>query len=112
MIFVSGLTELLSSPIRFRLHIGIFLGIAIVLLVFTRPFAIKKLKTGKVKTNVHDLVERDALVVKKISKFDKGEVKIKGQIWTALTVDDEEIDEGTECVEVRIEGVKAIVRKK
>jgi membrane protein implicated in regulation of membrane protease activity len=112
MIFVSGLTELLDTPVRFRLHLGIFLGLAIVSLVFTRPIAIKKLKVGKVKTNVDDLIGRDALVIKGISKYGKGEIKIKGQIWTAISDADEEITENAECVIIRIEGVKAVVRKK
>jgi membrane protein implicated in regulation of membrane protease activity len=112
MIFISGLTELFSAPIRFRLHIGIFLLIAILLLVLTRPIAIKKLKVGKIKTNVNDLVGRDALVTKQITKFSKGEVKIKGQIWTAIAENDDDIEEGKECIVVRIEGVKAIVKNK
>jgi membrane protein implicated in regulation of membrane protease activity len=112
MIFVSGLTELLDSPIRFRLHLGIFLFIAIVLLIFTRPVAVRKLKVGKIKTNVDDLIGRDALVIKGISKYGKGEVKIRSQIWTAISDTDEEITENTECVIIRIEGVKAVVRKK
>jgi membrane protein implicated in regulation of membrane protease activity len=112
MIFVSGLTELLSLPIRFRLHIGLFLIIAIVLLVFTRPIAIKKLKVGKVKTNVNDLVGREAIVTKKIGKYEKGEIKIQGQIWTAITENNDEIEGGTECTVMRIEGVKAIVQRK
>jgi membrane protein implicated in regulation of membrane protease activity len=85
MVFVSGLTELFSAPIRFRLHIGLFLLIAIALLVFTRPFAVKKLKAGKTKTNVDDLIGRGALVTRKIVKYGKGEVKINGQIWTAIS---------------------------
>jgi membrane protein implicated in regulation of membrane protease activity len=112
MIFVSGFTELADTPIRFRLHLGIFLFIAIVLLVFTRPIAVRKLKVGKVKTNVDDLIGRDALVIKGISKYGRGEVKIRGQIWTAISDADEEITENTECVIIRIEGVKAVVRKK
>lgn len=111
MIFISGLTELLDAPIRFRLHIGLFLVIAIVLLVFTRPVAIKKLRVGKVKTNVDALVEEDALVTKKIPKFGKGEVKVKGQIWTAVSENNTEINAGVICSVVRIEGVKVIVRR-
>ena len=110
MVFISGLTELIDAPIRFRLHIGLFLVIAIVLLVFTRPIAIKKLRVGKAKTNVDALVNERALVTKKIEKFGKGEVKIKGQIWTAVSDDNSELDAGTECVVMRIEGVKAIVK--
>jgi membrane protein implicated in regulation of membrane protease activity len=110
MIFISGLTELLDFPIRFRLHMGLFLIISIALLIFTRPIAIKKLKVGKIKTNIDALVNENALVTKKITKFGKGEVKIKGQIWTAIAEDNSEIDEVMECVVIRIEGVKAIVK--
>jgi len=112
MIFISGLTELLDAPVRFRLHLGIFLLIAIVLLIFTRPIAIKKLKVGKTKTNVHDLVGRDALIIKGIPRFGKGEVKVRGQVWTAVSETEEEMAENTECVIVGIEGVKAVVRRK
>jgi membrane protein implicated in regulation of membrane protease activity len=110
MIFISGLTELFNAPFRFRLHLGLFLLIAIVLLIFTRPVAIKKLRVGKVKTNVDALVNEKALVTKTIEKFGKGEVKIKGQIWTAVSEDNSVIAEGTECEVLRIEGVKAIVK--
>lgn len=112
MVFISGLTELLSAHIRFRLHIGIFLAIAIVLLFFTRPMAVKKLCIGKEKTNVNDLVGRDAVVIKDILRFERGEIKINGQIWTAISENNEEIEAGTECTIVKIEGVKAVVRKK
>jgi len=112
MIFISGLTELLNAQIRFRLHIGIFLILSAALLVFTRPVAVKKFKVGKIKTNVDALAGKDALVVKSISKYGKGEVKVSGQIWTAISEDGEEIGENSECVILRIEGVKAVVRKK
>jgi membrane protein implicated in regulation of membrane protease activity len=111
MIPISGFTEMLSETMRFQLHIGLFLLIAILLLIFTRPFAVKKLAVGKEKTNVYDLVNKEAIVTKRISKFEKGEVKIKGQIWTAISEDSSEITEGTECVIIRFEGVKAVVKK-
>ena len=112
MIFISGFTELFDAPIRFKLHIGIFLFIAIILLISTRPIAIKKFKVGKIKTNVDDLIGRDVLIVKKISKYEKGEAKIKGQIWTAISENGEEIAENTECIIIKIEGVKLVVKAK
>jgi membrane protein implicated in regulation of membrane protease activity len=80
--------------------------------MFTRPIAIKKFNVGKNKTNVDDLIGRDALVTKKIAKFEKGEAKIRGQIWTAISENDEEIEENTECIIVKIEGVKLVVKRK
>jgi len=112
VVFVSGLTDTLWPLISFRINVGIFLALSVLLLVFTRPVAIKKLKMGKVKTNVDALAGKDALVIKAIEKFNRGEIKIGGQIWTAISEDGGEIPENTECVIVRIEGVKAVVRKK
>ena len=112
MVFVSGLTEPLPDYIRFRLDTGIFLAIAVVLLFFTRPVAVKKLRVGREKTNVNDIVGRDAVVTKDILPFERGEIKINGQIWTAISENNGKIEAGAECTIVKIEGVKAVVRKK
>ena len=106
MIFLSFL------PIPFLYQVLIMLVISIVLLIFTRPFFVKKLNANKEKTNVDALLGKIALVTKKITKFEKGEVKIDGKIWTAKSVSEEDLEEGTECLLQRIEGVTAIVSKK
>jgi len=107
MVFLSLLLENLSMPAQ----VLIFLAISAVLLIFTRPLAIKKFKMGKTKTNVDSLVGKNAPVVKAIAEFDKGEVKINGQIWSAVSEDGSEIAEGSRCEILRVEGVKLIVRK-
>ncbi|MDR0319876.1 MAG: NfeD family protein [Treponema sp.] len=104
MVFLSFL------PIPFVFQVLIFLVISGVLLIFTRPIALKKFKTGRVKTNVDSLVGKHALVTRQITEFDKGEVKLSGQIWSARSEDGQTITEGTKCEVVRIEGVQAIVR--
>lgn len=106
MIFLSFL------PIPFLYQVLIMLVISIVLLIFTRPFFVKKLNANKEKTNVDALIGKTALVTKKITKFEKGEVKIDGKIWTAKSVSEEDLEEGTECLLQSIEGVTAIVSKK
>ena len=104
MVFVSFL------PIPLLFQVMIFLAISAVLLFYTRPIALKKFKVGRVKTNVDSLVGRHALVTKQITEFDRGEVKLNGQIWSAKTEDCSTINEGTKCEVVRIEGVQAIVK--
>jgi len=104
MVFLSFLKMPLSVQIL------IFLVISAVLLVFTRPVAIKKFKVGKEKTNVDSLVGKHVLVTKKISEFEKGEVKANGLIWTANSDSNTEIVEGTKCEIIRVEGVQLIVR--
>ena len=104
MVFISFLD--ISLPFQLL----IFIAISSVLLFFTRPLAIKKLRIGREKTNVDSLIGIHALVTKNIGEFEMGEVKIKGQSWSAKSENNSEIAEGTKCEVVRIEGVKAIVR--
>jgi membrane protein implicated in regulation of membrane protease activity len=88
----------------------IFLVISALLLIFTRPLAIKKFKIGREKTNVDSLVGKHTLVVKTIGEFERGEAKINGQIWSARSEDNTEITKGKKCEILRIEGVQLIVR--
>lgn len=111
MVFISGFTEMLDKPVRFRLHLGIFIGLSVLMFIFTRPVAVKKLKIGRQRTNADSLIGQEALVTKKIAKFERGEVKIQGRYWTAVTGDNGELNEGDSCTVVGFEGVKAVVRK-
>ena len=111
MIFITGFTEMLDMPIRFRLHLGLFLGFSVLLFITTRPVAIKKLKIGKERTNVDSLLEQEGIVTKKITRLNSGEIKLKGNYWTAIAENNEDLNEGENCIVIRFEGVKAIVRK-
>jgi len=107
MIFLSFI-----PTFAFEFQVLLFLAISAVLLFFTRPLAIKKFKTGRVKTNVDSLVGKHALVIKQITEFDRGEVKIGGLIWTARMEEGSALTlaEGKKCEVVRIEGAQAVVR--
>ena len=111
MIFITGFTEMMDAPIRLKLHIGIFLGLSVVFFIFTRPIAVKKLKIGKEKTNIDSLIEQEALVTKKITKYENGEIKLKGKYWTAISEHGEEFNEGDNCLVTKFEGVKAVIRR-
>jgi membrane protein implicated in regulation of membrane protease activity len=96
--------------IPFAAQFAVFLLVSGILFAFTRPFAVKKLKAGRTKTNVDGLVGMDALVIKKIAEFEKGEIKLNGQIWSARSEDNSVIEENEKCVVVRIEGAHAVVK--
>ncbi|MCL2720416.1 MAG: NfeD family protein [Treponema sp.] len=106
MVFLSFL------PIPLPYQILIFLILSSIFLIFTRPIALKKFKIGKTKTNVDSLIGKHALVVKQITEFDRGEIKVSGQIWSARLEEGtvSPLIEGTKCEIVQIEGVQAIVR--
>ena len=107
MIFLSR-TEL---PLRWQFLI--FLLVTILLMIFTRPFAVKKLMLGRVTTNVNSLDGQEVLVVRKITQFEKGEVKASnGVLWTAIGEGSEEIARGAVCVVARVEGNTLVVKSK
>ncbi|MBO7174710.1 MAG: NfeD family protein [Spirochaetaceae bacterium] len=103
MLFLSPL------PIPFLWQILLFLIISSVLLIFTRPIAVKKLKVGREKTNTDSLIGEKALVIKEITEFEKGLVKIRGIEWSAQSIDGKPIAKDETCIVERIEGVTVVV---
>ena len=81
MIFVS----MLHPP--FYVQCVLFALVALLLLFFTRPIALKFLHAKREKTNADSLIGKKALVLQTITEFEKGQVKINGIVWTAASVD-------------------------
>lgn len=104
---------LCKTGLPFRGQLLIFFLISIILMVFTRPFAVKKLKLGKVTTNVNSLDGQEVLVVKEITRFEKGEVKASnGVLWTAMSDGEQTIPKDTVCLVCRVEGNTLVVKEK
>ncbi|NLO93441.1 MAG: NfeD family protein [Clostridiaceae bacterium] len=99
--------SMLSLPLYAQ--ITVFLLISIILIIFTRPVAIKHLKIGKYKTNADLLIGQTGIVLKDIFEHKTGQVKVKGQIWTAVAESEDFIAADTEVVVKAIEGVKLVV---
>lgn len=84
------------TPLAFKWQLLIFVTLSLILLISTRPLALKKLKIAK--TNVNALVGQTVVVVKKIGTLEKGEVKSSsGVVWSAKSQDGSSIEEGTLC---------------
>lgn len=92
------------------LQVLVFLLTSIVLLVFTRPIAVKYFNKSRTKTNVESVAGKQAIVTVTIDNL-KGEGRIvtDGMEWTARSLDSSIIEEGTVVTIEKIEGVKAIV---
>ena len=103
MVFMS----LFNISLPFQLLL--FLALSAKLFFVTRPL-VKKFRIGREKTNVDSLAGMHAIVTKTISEFERGEVKLNGQIWSARSENSGEIAQGIKCEVVRIEGVFAVVR--
>ncbi len=91
-------------------QITVFLILSIILFLFTRPVAIKKMKLGKEKTNSDRLIGMSALVTENVSTDEPGQVKVGGQIWTARPEPANLIlEKGTACRILSIQGVTLLV---
>lgn len=90
-----------------------FIAVSFLLLIFTRPYAVRHLNNRTQKTNVDSLVGLTAVVTEPIdNQKGTGSVVIGGQTWTARSSKEGLVIATDEKVIVeQIAGVKAIVRK-
>lgn len=115
--FAGGaLVAFVSGVIGFGLivQIVVFLIVSIILLVLTRPLAVKYFNRERQRTNVESLIGEHAFVTEDIDTLQaKGRVEVRGQEWSAKTDEpDGKIAHDQIVVVEGIRGVKLIVREK
>lgn len=108
---VAAVGALFSFPVW--LQILLFLVVSLLLMVFTRPIAVKYFNKDRVRTNVESMVGRQAIVISEIDNLQGiGQVTVGGQEWSARSVDDKiHLDVGTVVEIVAVNGVKLVVRE-
>ena len=90
-----------------------FFAVSILLLFFTRPFAVRYINSNKTKTNVDGLIGQEALVLEEINNIlETVCARLEGKEWTARSMNDTVIPKDTVVTVERIEGVKLIVKAK
>ncbi len=115
--FAGGaLAAFLAGVIGFgvTVQVVVFLAVSIVLLVMTRPIAVKYFNQERQKTNAESLIGHTGLVTWDIDTLKaEGKVEVSGQEWSAKTDEpDGRIEKDAVVVVEGIQGVKLIVRKK
>ena len=95
----------------FYVQLSVFLIISIVLLVVTRPLALKYFNKSVEKTNAEGLIGKQAIVVTRIHNIkEEGQVMLGGMEWSARAYEEDRIIPSGSVVEVKeIRGVKLIV---
>lgn len=106
---VALILSLFNAP--FYVQLFGFIVTASILLIYTRPIATNFLKVGDTKTNADGLIGQIGQVIIDIEQFKTGQVSVKGQIWTAIDIENKGIKENSSVEIMEIEGVKLIVRK-
>lgn len=91
----------------------VFLIVSLALVLLIRPLAQKKFNSGHIRTNAQTLIGEEAVVLEPIDNLQsEGRVMIRGQEWSARSVDDKEKFEKGDTVQVMsISGVKLMVRR-
>lgn len=106
---LAALVVALIWPEAYIPQIVVFILVSIALLILIRPIIKDKMKKNEIKTNADSLVGKVAVCTKDILNGERGEVKIEGKIWTAIS--NENVVIGDKVTVLAIKGVKLVVRK-
>ncbi len=96
------------------IQVLLFLVISLVLLIFTRPWAIRFMNSNREKTNVDSLIGESAVILEKVDNLkETGKAQVRGMEWTVRTEKDEEtVEKGEVVTIVKVQGVKLIVKRR
>lgn len=108
---IAALAAYLGAGIVVQLLL--FFIISLVLLIFTRPIALRLMNKGVEKTNINSMVGKKAIVTEKINNLhETGKVRIQDVDWLARNVaEDEEILSDNIVVVREVHGVTLYVEK-
>ncbi len=99
------------TPVPIIAQIFIFVVVALILLIFTRPIVQKKLNAKKIATNYEKIIGQIGVVTKRITALEKGVIKVNGMEWTAAVREDVTLEEGRKCIIEEVAGVTAYVKQ-
>lgn len=107
---VAFLVSLAGGPLWLQLLL--FVAVSVVLLLFTRPLAVKYLNKDVQKTNVDSIPGKKGIVTATIDNLKaEGQVTIQGMEWTARSKNGNMIEKGKVVKVIAVEGVKLIVEE-
>ena len=115
LIFWFSLGSLIAMIVSFFIpdvivQTTVFLISSVILILATKPLVKKFANIDTIKTNAQSIIGKKGLVTKDINSIKAtGQVKIEGELWSAIGKDDMDIPKGTEVEVVEIKGVKVIV---
>lgn len=100
-------------PTNYLAQIIVVTVVSTILILSTKKLTSKITKKDDVPTNVYSILGKKAVVSQAIDNVKgQGQIKIDGDIWSARNEDDDDvISEGDTVEIIRIDGVKAMVRK-
>lgn len=109
---IAALASMLGLPVY--IQIALFVIVSCVMLIFTRPIAVKYFNKDRIKTNAESLVGMQAIVVSEVDNLQGiGRVTVNGIEWMGRSADQAKIIPVGAVVIIRaIDGAKLIVEER
>lgn len=105
---ISALLVALGVSLGFLPHIEaqllVFALFSSLFIIFTRPLVLKFFKTSETVSNVEALIGQHGIALSSITPLQYGQVKVKGEVWTAVS--SQEIPPQQLVIVVGVDGVK------
>ncbi len=103
----------ISRVTEWWVQLIVFVLVSAIALIATRPFVKKILSREERKTNTDDFIGQKVKTISDVTKFDGGEVKLNGIVYTAILMEDSDVTiENDSIVEVvAIKGNRLVIKK-
>ena len=115
LIFWLGIGALITMIVSFFtsnliIQTTVFVISSTILIFARRPFINKFANTNTTSTNAFSLVGKKGIVTQNIDSIrGTGQIKVQGELWSAISKDSDIIPKNTEVEILSIKGVKLIV---
>ena len=116
LVFLFAIAALIAMVVSFFIdsivaQTAIFVISSTLLVIFVRPVMKKFMYKNSIETNAKSIIGKKAIVTKKVDVYsESGQIKVNGEIWTAVGKDHATYEKGSEVEVVAIDGVKAIIK--
>ena len=93
-------------------QILLFTVVSVVIMILVRPFALKVMDRNRTKTNIDEVIGKQAEVIEPIdNQKEQGNVRFRGVEWMARSVDGSTVAAGDVVTVEEVSGVKLLVKK-
>lgn len=109
--FFAFIASVLGAPVE--IQIAVFAISTTIMIIFMKPLT-KKLFKNKYNTKMNNdaMIGKKGIVIKEINSTEEvGQVKVAGELWSAITINDEKIKINEIVKVTKVDGVKLIVTK-
>lgn len=109
--FFAFIASVLGAPME--IQIAVFAISTTIMIIFMKPLT-KKLFKNKDNTKMNNdaMIGKKGIVIKEINSTEEvGQVKVAGELWSAITINDEKIKINEIVKVTKVDGVKLIVTK-